>query len=90
MDWAETTARQDENHLSFDIWCAVYYRFEGSLTECSLLLLVQREWCEQTTYCNMARCQVTVSLISDTYDRPDKNMEEQRIYQQNKIIWHKH
>ena len=23
-DWAQTTARLDENHLSFDIWCDLY------------------------------------------------------------------
>ena len=26
MDWAQTTARRDENHLSFDIWCVSYKR----------------------------------------------------------------
>ena len=24
VDWAQTTARRDENHLSFDIWCVLY------------------------------------------------------------------
>ena len=24
MDWAETTARRDEKHLSFGIWCVTY------------------------------------------------------------------
>ena len=24
MDWAKTTARRDENHLSFGIWCNLY------------------------------------------------------------------
>ena len=24
MDWAKTTARQDEKHLSFGIWCDLY------------------------------------------------------------------
>ena len=27
MDWVKTTARRDENHLSFVIWCILYYRF---------------------------------------------------------------
>ena len=30
MDWAETTARQDEKQLSSGIWCTVYYRFYGT------------------------------------------------------------
>ena len=25
MDWVKTTARQDEKHLSFGSWCALYY-----------------------------------------------------------------
>ena len=29
MDWAKTTARRDENHLSFVIWCVLYYRIYG-------------------------------------------------------------
>ena len=29
MDWANTTARGDEKHLSFDIWCDLYKRFYG-------------------------------------------------------------
>ena len=27
MDWAKTTARGDEKHLSFEIWCDLYKRF---------------------------------------------------------------
>ena len=30
MDWAKTTARDDEKHLSFEIWCDLYKRFNGS------------------------------------------------------------
>ena len=26
MNWAKTTARRDENHLSLGIWCVLYYR----------------------------------------------------------------
>ena len=29
IDWAKTTAKQDENHLSFGIWCVLYKRFYG-------------------------------------------------------------
>ena len=29
MDWTKTTARRDENNLSFGIWCGLYYRFYG-------------------------------------------------------------
>ena len=29
MDWAKTTARQDEEHLSFGLWCVLYQRFDG-------------------------------------------------------------
>ena len=31
MDWANTTARGDEKHLSFDIWCDLYKKFYGIL-----------------------------------------------------------
>ena len=31
MDWADKTARRDENHISFGIWCALYKRFYGML-----------------------------------------------------------
>ena len=31
MDWAQTTARRDENHLSFDIWRVLYQRLYGNL-----------------------------------------------------------
>ena len=29
MDWTKATARRDEKHLSFGIWCNLYYRFYG-------------------------------------------------------------
>ena len=29
MDWATTTARGDKKHLSFGIWCDLYWRFYG-------------------------------------------------------------
>ena len=29
MDWAKTTARGDERHLSFGIWCDLHERFYG-------------------------------------------------------------
>ena len=29
MDWAKTTARRDENHLRFVIWCLFYSTFYG-------------------------------------------------------------
>ena len=30
MDWAKTTVRRDDRHLSFKTWCDLYYRFYGS------------------------------------------------------------
>ena len=30
MDWADTTARWNKNHLSFGIWCVLYKRFYGN------------------------------------------------------------
>ena len=39
MDWAITTARWNEKHLSFGIWCDLYYRFDDS----SLLALKRFE-----------------------------------------------
>ena len=35
MDWAETTARRDEKHLSVGIWGVLYLRFD--YMECILL-----------------------------------------------------
>ena len=29
-DWAKTTARRDEKHSSFGLWCGLYQRFGGS------------------------------------------------------------
>ena len=31
MDWAKTTAKGDKKHLSFGIWCDLYWRFYGSM-----------------------------------------------------------
>ena len=30
MDWAKTTTKRDQNHLSFGIWCDLYHRFYGT------------------------------------------------------------
>ena len=30
MEWAKTSARRDEKHLSFGIWCALYQRFDSN------------------------------------------------------------
>ena len=38
MDWAKTTARQDEKHLSFGIWCTLILRFDGSYCWRTLVL----------------------------------------------------
>ena len=38
MDWAIATARQDEKHSDFGIWCNLYKRFYGSLVGCSVLM----------------------------------------------------
>ena len=29
IDWAKTTARRNEKHLSLGIWCVLYLRFDG-------------------------------------------------------------
>ena len=31
LTWAEATARQDEKHLSFGIWCHLFSKFDGML-----------------------------------------------------------
>ena len=31
-DWVRTTTRWDEKHLSFEIWCVLYYRLYGNMT----------------------------------------------------------
>ena len=42
MDWAKTTARRDEKHLIFGIWCDLYWRFCGMiLSRCNHL---SRPW----------------------------------------------
>ena len=33
MGWAKATARRDEIHLNFGIWCVSYYRSEDSLNQ---------------------------------------------------------
>ena len=51
MDWAKTTARGDEKHLSFDIWFDLYKRFYGTyllhmwmeMGSC-LLILILSQW----------------------------------------------
>ena len=30
MNWTKTTARRDEEHLSFGIWCTLYQRFDDN------------------------------------------------------------
>ena len=40
MDWAKTTAKWYDKHLSFWIWCGLYYRFDCS-TECR-----ESPWCQ--------------------------------------------
>ena len=30
MHWTKTTGRREEKHLSFGIWCDLYYRFDGN------------------------------------------------------------
>ena len=29
MDWVKSTARRDEKHLGFEIWCDLYKTFYG-------------------------------------------------------------
>ena len=46
-DWAETTARRDENHLSFDIWCDFYSKSSFSSRDdfnCLCHLNVEKWW----------------------------------------------
>ena len=47
MDWAKTTARQDEKHFSFVIWCDLYKRFDGSFNAeewCMIQIQIQCTW----------------------------------------------
>ena len=30
MDWEKTTVKWDEKHLSLEIWCTLYWRFDGN------------------------------------------------------------
>ena len=39
MDRAKTTARRDENHLRFRIWCVLYKRFYGNFMAQDVLLV---------------------------------------------------
>ena len=48
LDWAKTTARRGEGHLSSGIWCVLYKRFYGSLLMCVLsgfVLFIITEGC---------------------------------------------
>ena len=40
MEWAKTIASRDEKHLSFEIWCGVYRRFDGIDSQ-TLILMFQ-------------------------------------------------
>ena len=33
VDWPKTTAMRDEEHLSFEIWYALYYRLDKTLLQ---------------------------------------------------------
>ena len=38
LDWAKSPGRRDVKHLSFGIWCALYYRFDGNQTQATTVL----------------------------------------------------
>ena len=40
VDWAKTAARQDEKHVSFEIWCILYLSFDGNYLSMSLSTLI--------------------------------------------------
>ena len=46
MDLANKTARQDENHLSFGIWCTLYYRFYSIQHDWHDFHVGSYLWCE--------------------------------------------
>ena len=49
INWAKTNARRDGEHLSFGIWSAFYWRFDGTYIHCQWGLVSYRfyniNWC---------------------------------------------
>ena len=41
MDWIKITARPDEKHLNFEIWCDLYKRFYGNPTKAMVASSIQ-------------------------------------------------
>ena len=61
MNWTKTTARWDEKHISFRIWCALYLRFDRiiylisvyfCLFHCILILSIDNNIINEHNLCN--------------------------------------
>ena len=65
MDWAKTTTRRDEEHLSFGIWCGLYQRFYGSL---SVYFLIDSNLRQQYLRWHMSNI-ICGNIISITHAR---------------------
>ena len=46
MDWVKTTARRDEKHWSFVIWCVLYQKFDGNVHNKSKGFLLMWQKCD--------------------------------------------
>ena len=53
MDWAKTTARRDENHLMFGIWCGLYWILYG-------MFMFNGRYCSPLTSSQVIRSRQTI------------------------------
>ena len=63
MDWAKTTARWDEKHLSFGIWYDFYERFDGMLFWAIIYVTYRHPI---PTYIDTCIC-ICCALLNDCY-----------------------
>ena len=76
MDWAKTTARGDEKHLSFDIWCDLYKRFFG--WRCSIVVDVKRNVVLIDMVCMLCRW---IGILLKIYVGPEWNYRRSHYLQ---------
>ena len=58
MDWTKTTARQDEKHLSFGIWCDLYKRFYSN--QCFTSITTVQYWMQPVMEHGLCGTNITV------------------------------
>ena len=71
MDWAKTTARWDDKHLSFGIWCAYII----GLTVCFMIADIML----YATWCDMLLVALNVDLLHGAYYNSFKFVDDQDL-----------